>query len=321
MKPSAATFAVSLLAMLPASSAQSQGAAWPAGPVKFITSVAAGTATDPAMRIIIDELGKAWGQPTLLINQPGAGGAIAARAAASAGSDGYTLFMAVASIFTVLPELQPDLAIKISELVPIGLGGEAVLTIATTSSLRVNSLSQLFELSRQQEGGLTVAAAFRGSTPHLTLELLQKRSGAPFTKFFHTTRAAGVAEVIAGRVPVIVDGLIGGTGDETLKRLAVTSKGRLPSHPNVPTVAETLPGFVSTGWFAVMAPSGTPPAVASKIGADLRNAIAKAQVGQRLQDIGVSTRLMSPSELADFIRSEQQVWTPVVRSLGLDQKK
>jgi len=111
---------ICLLAAMPVGlSASAHAQNYPAGPVKFITQLAAGGGTDPAMHIVIDHLGKMWGQQTALVNQPGAGGAIAARAAASAAPDGYTLYMAIASTFISLPELQPNLAPNISAFVPI----------------------------------------------------------------------------------------------------------------------------------------------------------------------------------------------------------
>ena len=139
---------------------------YPAGPVKFITQLAAGGGTDPAMRIVIDHLGRMWGQQTTLVNQPGAGGAIAARAAASAAPDGYTLYMAIASTFISLPELQPNLAPSINDFVPIGFVGEVPMAIAVSPALPVNSLPELIAYSRTQQGGLNVAIPNRGGMPH-----------------------------------------------------------------------------------------------------------------------------------------------------------
>src|SRR5262249_20358919 len=120
---------------------------YPSGPVKFITQIAAGSGTDPAMRVVIEQLGRMWGQQTVLVNQPGAGGVLAARAAYTATADGHTLFMAVASTFTVLPQLQPNLSINVDEFVPIGFVGEVPMAIAVTPSLPVSSLPELIARS------------------------------------------------------------------------------------------------------------------------------------------------------------------------------
>ena len=117
-----------------------------------------------------------WGQQTVLVNQPGAGGALAARAAYTATADGHTLFMAAASTFTVLPQLQPNLSINVDEFVPIGFVGEVPMAIAVTPSLAVSSLPELIARSKSQPGGLHVAMPFRGGIPHMTAELFRHRS-------------------------------------------------------------------------------------------------------------------------------------------------
>src|SRR3979490_693369 len=137
-----------------ASSALAQ--TYPAGPVKFITQLAAGSGTDPAMRIVTDRLGKIWGQQTALGHQPGvgnppgAGGAIAGRPAAPAAPDGHTLFMAIASTFTILPVTQPNLAFNVNDFVPIGFVGEVPIAIAVSPMLPVNSLPELIAHSKSQ---------------------------------------------------------------------------------------------------------------------------------------------------------------------------
>src|SRR5437879_5308541 len=132
-----------LLATTAYAGSPAQAQTYPAGPVKFITQMGAGSGTDPAMRIVIDQLGKMWGQQTVLINQPGAGGALAARAAHSAAPDGHTLYMAIASTFTVLPQIQSNLPFDVSEYVPIGFVGEVPMAIAVTPAPPVNSLPAL----------------------------------------------------------------------------------------------------------------------------------------------------------------------------------
>src|SRR5262244_1092230 len=220
---------------------------YPSGPVKFITQLAAGSGTDPAMRVVIEQLGRMWGQQTVLVNQPGAGGVLAARAAYTATADGHTLFMAVASTFTVLPQLQPNLAVNVDEFVPIGFVGEVPMAVAVTPTLAVNSLPELIAHSKSQPGGLNVAMPFRGGIPHLTTELLRSRSGANLTYVFYPGAPQAVSDVLSGRVPVVIEGLGGPLATGQFKLLAVASRERLEWRPNLPTVAETLPGFAASG--------------------------------------------------------------------------
>ena len=296
-------------------SAQAQ--TFPGGPVKFITSLSAGIGTEPAMRILADKLGQMWGQQTVVINQPGAGGVIAARAAAAATPNGQTLFMAVASTFTVLPVTEPNLAASLNDFVPIGFVGEVPMGIAVSPNLTVNSLPELIALSQKQPGGLDTAVEFRGGVPHLTTELLRSRTAANLNPVFYLAGGVAMGDVIAGRVPVMIQGVSSPIAAGQLKLLAIASATRLQSHPDVPTVAETVPGFTASGWFVLVAPPGTPASIAQKISDDLRVALAAPDVKEKFAALSVSTRPLSPPQLQDFIHSEQQLWMPIVKRLGL----
>ena len=296
-------------------SAQAQ--TFPAGPVKFVTSLSAGIGTEPAMRILADKLGQLWGQQTVVINQPGAGGVIAARAAAAASPNGQTLFMAVASTFTVLPVTEPNLAASLNDFVPIGFVGEVPMGIAVSPNLTVNSLPELIALSQTQPGGLDTAVELRGGVPHLTTELLRSRTAANLNPVFYLAGGVAMGDVIAGRVPVMIQGVSSPIAGGQLKLLAIASATRLQSHPDVPTVAETVPGFTASGWFVLVAPPGTPASIAQKISDDLRVALAAPHVKEKFAALSVSTRSLSPLQLKDFIHSEQRLWMPIVKRLGL----
>jgi tripartite-type tricarboxylate transporter receptor subunit TctC len=285
---------------------------YPTAPVKFITSMAAGGGTDPAMRIVIDQLGRKWGQQTLLVNQPGAGGALATRAAINASPDGHTLYMAIASIFTSLPVVQPNLPFNVNDFVPIGFVGEVPIAIAVNPSFPANSILELVSLSKDRRGGLNVAIGQPGGATHLTTELFRSRSGAVLTSVPYPGIAQAMADVTSGRIPVAIDGLGGPIGGGQLRLLGITSPARLPSRPEIPTVAESVPGFVSTGWFVLVAPPGTPDSIVEKVRSDLYAVLDQPDVRQKLDALSISTRPMSPQQLREFIRSEQEVWRPVV---------
>jgi tripartite-type tricarboxylate transporter receptor subunit TctC len=307
---------MSVLAVSITGTSVARAQAYPAGPVKFISQFPAGGGTDPAMRIVAEHLGRLWGRQTLLINQPGAGGALAARAAASAPADGSTLYMAIASTFTALPEIQPNLPFNVDDFVPIGFVGEVPMAVAVNPALPANSLSALIAYSKSQPGGLNLAVTLRGGLPHMVAELLRMRSGADLTYVFYPGSPQAMADVISGRVPIIIAGLAGPIAGGQLKLLAIASHARLPSHPDVPTVAETLPGFTATGWFVLVAPHGTPASITAKISDDLRAVLAEPQVQEKFAELSVSTRPMSGEELARFIRGEQELWRPVVKQIG-----
>jgi tripartite-type tricarboxylate transporter receptor subunit TctC len=290
---------------------------YPAGPVRIITQQGAGGGTDVAMRMVAEALSKLWGQQAVLINQPGAGGALAARAVAEAPPDGHTLFLALASAFVVLPETQRNLSFNVNDFVPVGFIGEAPMAIAVSPALPVSNIAELAALSMKQPGGLNAAVAFRGGMPHLTTELFASRSGTALTSVHYPSSAQSLSDVISGRVQLIVEGLGGPVGSGQVKVLAVASRERLAARPDLPTVAETVPGFAASGWYVLVAPRGTPVAIVDKLNADLRIVLARPDVQQRMADLGSLMRPLSPQQVGDFIRSEQKLWAPVVRRLGL----
>jgi tripartite-type tricarboxylate transporter receptor subunit TctC len=287
----------------------------PERPVRIIIPQGAGTGPDVTVRIVADHLGRLWGQQALVVNQPGAGGAIAARAAASAAPDGLTLLGAPATFF-VLPELQKSIPVDMADFVPIGFIGEVPMGIAVSPTLPVNSLPELVALSRSRPGGLNVAVGFRGGMPHLTAELIRHRFGADLTAVHYQSSAHAMNDIISGRVPILVEGVAGAVASSQLKLLAIASRTRSASHPDIPTVSESLPGFAATGWSVLVAPPRTPTAIANKLGDDLRTVLMQPDLNQQFGRLGTLTRSMSPQELADFIRSERQLWGAMVKQIG-----
>ncbi len=306
-----------LFCVLAASASLAHAQTYPSGPVRFITPLPAGGGTDPAMRIVIDHLGKMWGQQTALVNQPGAGGALAVRTAAAAPPDAQTLLMAIASTYTSLPENQPDLVSPVNDLIPVGFVGEVPMAIAVTPALPVNSVPELVALSKKQAGGLNVALALRGGTTHLMTELLRIRSGADLTPVFYPAGAQALSDVISGRVQMTIDGLSGPVGGGQVRLLAIASHERVPSHADIPTVSETVPGFTATGWVVLAAPPRTPPALVNKVREDLHAVLARDDVRQKFGTLSFSTRPMTPPALSAFIQSERDLWKPVIRRLSL----
>src|SRR5262249_20342750 len=155
--------------------------------------------------------------------------------------------------------------------------------------------------------------SFRGGVPHLTTELFASRSGAALTSVHYPGSAQSVGDVISGRLQVIVEGLGGPVGGGQVKVLAVASHDRLATRPDLPTVSETVPGFAASGWYVLVAPRGTPASIVQKLNEDLRTVLARADIQQRLSDLGSLTRALSPEQVGDFIRTEQNLWAPVVK--------
>jgi tripartite-type tricarboxylate transporter receptor subunit TctC len=307
--------AASIVVGLPA-----QAQTYPSKPVKIISQSPAGNGPDVIGRIVADRLTQAWGQQVLVINRPGAGGVLAAQAAVASERDGYTLYQGNASSMLVMP-LTQKLSFDLGRaLAPTGLMGQEPFLIAVTPSLGVNTLSELIALAKKRPGEIMYAASGRGSMPNLVGELFRSKAGIDLTYVPYPSTAQALHDIMGGRISVIVNplsSLSGAIEGGTVKVLATTSAQRLPNLPDLPTVAELIPGFAGSGWFTLMTPTGTSDEIVQKVGRDLRAVLSQPTLRSRFERLGIYVRPMTPAETATFIRSEQELWTPVVRQLGL----
>ncbi len=312
---------LSLAAAIAASPATAES--YPTRPVMLLTPIAAGSGPDVIVRIVAERLTQAWGQQVLVVNRPGAGGIVAAQAAAVAPSDGHTLYMPLASTFVVLPETQAKMPLDLArDLVPIGMLGEQPMAIAVNPALGINTLAELIARAKSRPGDILFGAG-RGTLPHLTGEMLRRRAGIDLTYIPYPVNTRALQDAIGGTIHVFIESMAALSGPiqgGSLKALAVASSSRLPDFPDLPTVEEATPGigaFEARGWFALMATARTPDAIVQKVNRDLRIVLGEPEVKRKLAVLGTYPRPMSPAETAAFIRSEQELWRPVVRQLDL----
>lgn len=303
-------------------SAQAQD--YPTRPVTFITPAAAGNSPDVVTRVVADRLSQLWKQQIIVLNRPGAGGQIAAQAAAAAEPDGYTLYMTQASTYTVLPIMQEGkLPINLqTAFKPIGMVGEQPIAVAVNKDLPVSNVAELIAMANKSKDGMLFGATNRGGQSHLTGELFRNRSKANISFVHAAGAAASLNDVIAGRIPIMFEGLAGlapGIQGATIKVLAVASPKRLPTHPNLPTISETVPGVVSSGWLILMAPAGVSDAIVNKVNADIRKVVAIPEVQERFHQLGTYSRDLTPQETEAFMRSEEKLWWPIVREVNKAQ--
>jgi tripartite-type tricarboxylate transporter receptor subunit TctC len=290
---------------------------YPAKPVTFVTPAAAGNSPDVIIRVIADKLTQRWKQQVVVINRPGAGGLIAAEAAATLPNDGYSVYMTQASTYTVLPihegsRMPVDLH---KAFAAVGVVGEQPIALGVQKDVKANTIAELVALANGTPGGLLFAATNRGGQAHLTGELFRDRAKANIS-FVHAAGAAvSLNDVIAGRIPMMFEGIAGlapGTESGAIRLLGIAAQKRLPNLPDLPTIAETVPGVVSSGWVAMMVPAGVPDAIVQKLNQDLRAVAALPEVQQRFHQLGTYTRDLSPAETEAFIRNEEKLWWPIV---------
>src|ERR1700754_2653070 len=293
---------------------------WPTRPVSSITPAAAGNSPDVVTRIVADKLTQLWKQQVVILNRPGGGGLIAAQAAAAVDKDGYTLYATQSSTFNVLPvdqegKMPLDLA---KAFVAIGLVGEQPIAVSVNKDVPVKTVADLIALANKTPDGLLFGATNRGGQAHLTGELFRDKSKANLS-FVHAAGAAvSLNDVIAGRIPVMFESLAGlnpGIQSGDVRVIGVASSKRLPNMPDLPTIGETVPGVVSSGWIVLMAPAGVPDHIVKKVNADLRKVVAMPDVVKRFHELGTYSRDLTPEQTEAFIRSEEKLWWPIVRDL------
>ena len=303
--------------------APAQAQAWPTKPVKVIMASAPGSAPDVIARIVTDRLAQLWGQQVLIINRAGAGGLIALQALAAAERDNHTLYLPSSSSLVVLPETNKNLPLDLQkDLVPISLVGEQPFVIVANNQLGVNTLADFIALAKRKPGELTYAANSRGSLPNMTGEMFRTKAGIEMTFVPYPGAPQGLQDVIGGRLSAMVEGLAAFTGalaSNSVKPLAVSSPQRLPNMPELPAIAETLPGFNSSGWFVLLALPGLPDGVVARINADMRMVLDQPEVRSRFESTATYIRHLSPVETGQFIRDEQNAWRPIVRQVAPPQ--
>jgi tripartite-type tricarboxylate transporter receptor subunit TctC len=312
---------VAVLASCAVAQAQSS---YPNKTVKIISDSAAGSATDVVTRLTAERLSQVWGQQVIVDNRPGAGGSIAVRAASEAAPDGYTLYVGAASTFTALkgaPGVAPNLPIELPrDFTPIGFMTQQPMFIAVSPKLGISTLAEFIALAKKKPGGLSYATTGRGRITHLTMELIQMRAGIqlqmiPYTGGPH----ASSADVSTGRVDAVLEGysgLAGAMQSGAIKGIAVSTPKRLDDFKDLPTVAETLPGFVAGGWNVLLAPIGTPDAIIKKASADLNKALDDANLKTKLGTMGAYLNPMTPEQVVAFAQEQQKTWRPVAEKIA-----
>jgi tripartite-type tricarboxylate transporter receptor subunit TctC len=296
---------------------------FPSRPVTIISNAGAGTSPDVVARVVAERLSQIWGQQVIVVNRPSGGGIIATRSAATAAADGYTFYMAATSVFTLSPEEEAKAGIDIDrDFVKIGLVNEQPLIFAAAAQLKIGTLPALIALAKARPGDIFYAGNTRGSLPHLATELLGSRAGIQMTFVPYPAIPPALHDMMGGRIGVIVQSLsslAGAIDGGAIKPLAVASQKRLANLPDVPTAAETVPGFEALGWFVLMAPAKTPDGIVAKVRADLRAVLDQSEVIRRFAALGGYSRHLSPDELESFVGRERDLWRAVAKQVGVTQ--
>ena len=310
---SAILFSVAMMLPL-AASAQP----WPTKQtIKFIVVYPAGGASDVTARLIASKLSESIGQTVVVENKPGANGIIATEYVAKAAPDGYTLLMANLGPNAINPVVYKKLPYDaVKDFSAITLTTIVPQFIVVSPTQPINSIADLIAYSKANPGKVTFASAGNGASNHLSGELFNATAGIKMEHVPYKGDAPGLVDVMSGQVTVALPTAIAAAPyvrSGQLRALAVTSNKRLPSFPDVPTVAETLPGFEAVSWGGVMAPAGTPPAIINRLNAEILKILKIPEVSEKLKGFGAETVGSTPKQFDAYVKSEIAKWGKVAR--------
>ena len=296
-----------------------QGQNFPTKPVHLVVPFPAGGPTDLLARMIGQKLAGMWNQQVVIENRPGAGSMIGVDAAAKADPDGYTLAMGP-SAMVVNPSLYRKMPYDtLKDLAGVTQLVSAPLFLLANSGLKANNVAELVAYAKANPGKVTYASPGSGTTAHLAMELLKAKTGVNMVHVPYKGSKPAQIDLLSGRVQIMFDVLpthLAQIKAGKLKVLAVGESKRVELLPEVPAVAETVPGFDVSAFFGVVAPSATPRNVIHKLGVDFAKALNTPEVKGRLGSLGMIAVGSTPEQFDAFIRSEIVKWAEVVKAAG-----
>jgi tripartite-type tricarboxylate transporter receptor subunit TctC len=296
--------------------------AWPERPVRWIITSSPGSSGDIVARLLGESLGSRWGRQVIIDNRPGAAGNIAAQAAARAAPDGYNYFFGVASTLAVNPYTFRTVPFDAErDFVAVANPGVSPFMIAVNPALPVKTVAELIALAKAQPGKLAFATSGPRNLPSITGELFKATALIEMLNVPYKGSPQAVQSVITGETQVYVDSvpaLAPHIEGGRLRVIGVTSPRRVAGFESIPAVAETLPGFSAVGWFALLAPAGTPAPLVARANQDVNAVLAQPELARRMRDLGVFEGGGSPEELDRFMRAERARWQKVIRDARIE---
>ena len=294
--------------------------AYPAKPIKIIVPSPGGATTDALARIIAAKLQEKWGQPVIVDNHGGAGGNIGAEAAAKSAPDGYTLFFSFPAPLVVNKTLYTTLAYDPDAFVPISLVASVPLVLAVTPKLDATNVQQLIAFAKTHPNQLNYASQGYGTSGHLAAELFKSMAGIEIVHVPYKGSTPALTDLLGGQVQMMfveLSTVLGQIKAGKLRALAVGSESRNRFLPDVPAMAEVLPGFQASTWFGMVAPPGTPAEIVDSLSSAISDAIHEPDVAKRLVDISATGVGDTPAEMAVFLGQERERWGKVIRAAGV----
>ncbi len=297
---------------------------YPTKPVRIVVTYVPGGNTDVAARLVSSHLSENLGQPVIIDNRGGAGGVVGTEIAARSAPDGYTLLFGTSAGLSINPQLQPKLPYNVErDFAPISLVVINPQLMVAYPGLPANTVGDFLKLARAQPGKINYASVGVGSPNHLGMELLKSMTGIDIVHIPYKGSAPAVLDLMSGNVSVFFSSIpvmLQQVRTGKLKALAVGSAARSPAAPEIPTVAETVPGFEYVTWYGLFAPAATPRAIVARLNEAVVKSLRLPQLDQQLRAQGSEPRPTSPEETLKFMKAEHERWSRVVKATGLAGK-
>ncbi len=316
----AAVAAIFAAAVAPARDATAQD--FPTKPIRVVVPYAAGGITDILARALGQKLGERLGQQVVVDNRPGANGQVGAEIVARAAPDGYTLMVTADTTFVMIPHLMPKLTYDpLVDFVPVSGLGISPQALVVHPSVPANTVNELIALARVKPGELNYGTFGVGSSGHLNIELLQSLTGTRFTAVHYKGAAPALTDLLGGHIQMMIVsiGLVTqGWQAGQLKVLGFGSTQRIAQFPDVPTIAETLPGYEAASWYGLAAPAGTPRAIVEKLSAETRKIFAEPAFRDKfLAPSFIFSIAGTPEDFAARIKADDAKWGKVIKQAGV----
>jgi tripartite-type tricarboxylate transporter receptor subunit TctC len=311
------------LALLPLVACGDAGAqSWPSRPIKMIVTQAAGGTPDIICRSIGLRLTRALGQQIVIENRPGAGNTIGAQAAARSAPDGYTFLFATAAALVTNPYTFKSLPYDpIKDFVQVGLIAKGPFVVLEHPGVTAKTLPEVFAYDKANPGKLTFATDGPRNFSGILAAWLDKLGGANIVQVPYAAMPQGVQDTLAGRVQLTILAVPSAAphiASGALRPLAVSSLQKLPNYPDIPTIADTFPGFEMIGWFSIAAPVNTPPDIVARMNQELDKILKDPEMVHQLAVVGFFTEgAGTPDETRAFVKAQYDLWGKVTRDIGL----
>ncbi|MFS8978313.1 tripartite tricarboxylate transporter substrate binding protein [Cupriavidus necator] len=295
--------------------------AWPQKPITLIVPWAAGGSTDILARVLSEHLTRSLGQPVIVDNKPGASGNIGSAMVARAKPDGYTLLVGSMSTHAMNPALMPNMPFRgVEDFTPLGLLAYVTNTMVVHPSVPAQNVKELIAYAKANPGKLAYASAGPGSTNHLSAVLFEKMAGIQMLHVPYKGGAPAVVDTVAGQTQLLFS-----AGTQTLphvkagklRLLAVTESKRSPLLPNVPTVAETVPGYELAVWYGAFGPKGMPADLTARLNREINAVMSLPEVKAKMNAIGVETATSTPQQFGTILHRDADRYGKLIRELGI----